>query len=263
MSRRASKNRRKEALRQTRRKFVRMSISIVLFALVAVAATLGYLKMTEVQYLPIRFVKVGGEFKYLKTDELKKILNQELNKSFFNVDIDAVHRAVKQVPWVDQVTVRRSWPDTLIVNIVEQVPLAKWNDGGYVNQRGEWFMAGHKKISEAWPTLEGPKGSEYLVSKEYLLVSNQLKKLGLRVKHLTVNHRRSWKLNLDNGLRLQLGRLQVKMRLQRFLNVYRQVIAEQLQKIESVDMRYTNGFAVQWKSEPNVLNNKKEAYSNA
>jgi len=261
VARRTNKNRKKEELREKRKKLVRISSFVLLFIVVGVLATFSYMKMTEINLLPIRFVKVDGEFKYLKSDKLKAILNKELNRSFFNVDIDEIQVAVKQISWVDQVTVRRSWPDTLIVDIMEQRPLARWSDGGYVNQRGEWFLAGEEIVDENWPVLNGPKGSEYFLSKEYLLMSNELEKLGLRVKAFTVNHRRSWKLDLDNGLSLQLGRLKVKTRLQRFLNVYRQVIAKQLQKIESVDMRYTNGFAVQWKTEPDMKNNK-EAKSN-
>ncbi|NOY65978.1 MAG: cell division protein FtsQ/DivIB [Gammaproteobacteria bacterium] len=262
MSKRINKNRRKEELRQGRRKVIRMFVAVLLFIAVGALGVVGYLKMADTDYLPIRFVKVNGDFKYLNAGELKKILNKELNKSFFNVDIDEIQMSVKQVPWVDQVVVHRSWPDTLVINIVEQRPLARWNDSGYVNLRGEWFLAEQKKTNGQWPVLEGPKGSEYFLSKEYLQVSNQLKKLGLSVKKLTVNHRRSWKLNLDNGLNIELGRMQVKLRLQRFLNVYRKVIAKQLQKIERVDMRYTNGFAVKWKAESDKSDNKKEVRNN-
>jgi len=261
--RQTKKNRLQEELRERRKKVVRLSVMLLVVVVAGVVLSLVYLEVSKSQYLPIRFVKVEGEFRYLKSERLEQLLNQELNKGFFNIDIDTIHAAVQQVPWVDSVTVRRKWPDTLMLNVVEQKPLARWSKGGYVNQRGEWFLASQEGDQGAWPVLEGPKGSEYLLSKEYLFVSNQLMKFKLGVKRLTVNHRRSWQLSLDNGLNLQLGRMQVQARLQRFLDVYKMVIAEQLQKIESVDMRYTNGFAVRWKSEPDSPVKKKGAHNNA
>jgi len=262
VARRTKKNQMQEELRARRKK--RVQLFSVMLAMVATGALLvfAYITIADKNYLPIRFVKVEGKFKYLQAEKLKQLLGQELNKGFFNVDIDGMQMSVKQVPWVDHVSVRRKWPDTLVLKIVEQKPLAKWSKGGYVNHRGEWFYAGDFENGQ-WPVLDGPKGSEYLLSKEYLLVSNQLAKLDLAVRRLTVNHRRSWNLRLENGLDLRLGRKQVQTRLQRFLNIYPQVVAGQLEKIERVDMRYTNGFAVQWKTESELLKNNKGAASNA
>ena len=71
--------------------------------------------------------------------------------------------------------------------------------------------------------------------------------LGLNVTRLQLSERRAWRMTLNDGLELRLGRDGVERRLQRFVEVYPGVLKQQLARIAAVDLRYTNGFAVQWK----------------
>ena len=83
--------------------------------------------------------------------------------------------------------------------------------------------------------------------KEYQAMQGMLEPLGLRISHLTMNERRAWSLYLNNGLQLRLGRNDAHLRLLRFVRVYAKVLKPQQDKIDSVDLRYTNGFAVRWR----------------
>lgn len=262
MVKRTRKNRLEDEVREQRRKVVKKTMVFGLLLLFAGAVAAGFMKLMESDTLPIRTVKIEGNFKYLDTGNLKKILEGQLSHNFFKIDIDAVQTVVKGLPWVDGVSVRRKWPDTLMVKIQEQRPLARWKNGGFINQRGERFLAVSEKIKNL-PELEGPEESVSKLARQYLLFSHQLEGLGLRPRRLTVTHRRSWQVSLDNGLEVQLGRLKVASRLRRFIKIYRKVISKQLKKIESVDMRYTNGFAIRWKPAHNLLNDRKGGLDNA
>jgi cell division protein FtsQ len=45
---------------------------------------------------------------------------------------------------------------------------------------------------------------------------------------------------------MELGRLQLEQRLQRFVRSWPMVLAHAAERISVIDLRYSNGFAVRW-----------------
>jgi cell division protein FtsQ len=95
---------------------------------------------------------------------------------------------------------------------------------------------------------------------QYHLFRAALASTGLGIAELVLDERRSWRLTLDNNLRLRLGRRQVQARLGRFGRVYHSFIKPQLGRIESVDLRYTNGFSVAWKEPSPERSDREHSY---
>ncbi len=58
-----------------------------------------------------------------------------------------------------------------------------------------------------------------------------------------MSQRRAWRVHLDDGMVLELGREQVASRLARFLAAYPRTLAPLNRRIDYVDLRYANGFA--------------------
>ena len=70
----------------------------------------------------------------------------------------------------------------------------------------------------------------------------------MRLTALSLDARGAWELRLDNGVTVRFGRRQVDERFERFLTVALHMICQRAADIAYVDMRYTNGFAVGWRS---------------
>ena len=198
--------------------------------------------------LPIDRVQVKGTFQYLVKSDLYAAIGELSNSGFFSVDVHAVKQAAESLAWVDRASVRRVWPNILQVEIIEQIPLAKWKDGRVVNRRGEMIDAENGSQLSALPLFSGPEGASKILAKRFQLISGQLSVLNLSVAALAINERRAWRVSLSNGLHLLLGRSANEMQIARFSEAYKTVLAEQLEKMQSVDLRYTNGFAVRWKT---------------
>jgi len=165
------------------------------------------------------------------------------------VDVRAVKQAAESLAWVDRASVRRVWPNVLQVEIIEQVPLAKWKDGRVVNRRGEVIDAEDGSQLNELPVFNGPEGSSEMLAKRFQLMSEQLTEVGVGIAALSINERRAWRVSLNNGLQLLLGRAANETQVTRFVNAYKTVLADRVEKIQSVDLRYTNGFAVSWRPE--------------
>lgn len=199
--------------------------------------------------LPIDRVQVKGAFQYLDKQDLYAAIGGLANSGFFSVDVRAVKQAAESLAWVDRASVRRVWPNILQVEIIEQVPLAKWKDGRVVNRRGEVIDVEDGSQLSTLPVFGGPEGSSEMLAKRFQLMSGQLTEVDLGITALSINERRAWHVSLNNGLQLLLGRTANEMQVARFVNAYKTVLADRVEKIRSVDLRYTNGFAVSWRLE--------------
>ena len=59
-----------------------------------------------------------------------------------------------------------------------------------------------------------------------------------------VTDRRAWRVKLDSGPVLELGRQDIEGRLARYLAVHERTVGTLNRRVDYVDLRYANGFAV-------------------
>jgi cell division protein FtsQ len=212
----------------------------------AIAASLYTLGLALDQ--PVRAVAVEGPFQRVSAVEVEKAVSASIKGGFLSVDLEHVRRAVQTIPWVDHASVQRRWPAGLKVIVEEQVAAARWGDSGLLNVRGELFMTGARHVPPELPRLDGPEGSEPQVANRYLAIQGRLVEAGLRLSAVRLDERGAWELDLASGVTVRLGRRQVDERLDRFLEAAVPLVTERASDIQYIDLRYTNGFAVGWKS---------------
>ncbi|MET0279581.1 MAG: cell division protein FtsQ/DivIB [Steroidobacteraceae bacterium] len=198
---------------------------------------------------PVERVAISGRFQRVQPLDVEKaVRGAAAGSGMVSVDLARIAASVEQIPWVDRASVARSWPSGLRVQVVEQVPVARWGETGLVNMRGEVFVQDSRHIPVELPQLVGPAGYEAQMTSRYLDVQQRLVEGGLRVTRLTLDERGAWEFSLDNGVQLRLGREHVDERFDRFLAAAAQVVTARATEIAYVDMRYANGFAVGWRS---------------
>jgi cell division protein FtsQ len=225
----------------------RRAISLTLL-FVALSVTTGFVGqwLLDPGNLPMRNVQIAGEFHQITPEHVRRGVSEAVSAGFFTTDVEAVRTAAQNLPWVDQAMVRRVWPDTVIIEVTEQVAAARWGDEALLNRRGELFSPHAESIPAHLPLLSGPEPLRRQVMEQYVGMASELARVGRAVARLSVNERRTWVLELDNGVELRLGREQTMARLQRFVRSYPRVIAPKLDRLQYVDLRYSNGFSVRW-----------------
>jgi cell division protein FtsQ len=222
----------------------RLGLGIVVLAALVVAGTLGLGALDQ----NVTQVSVTGRFQRVSPIEVEQAVKARVRDiGLVSVDLNAVQRAVEQLPWVDQATVERQWPNALKIQVTEQVAAARWGANGLLNTRGELFISEARHIPPELPRLSGPRGSEAEVARRYLAAQGQLIEAGMRLIAVRLDARGSWEFDLDSGITVRLGRRQVDERFVRFVQAGVGQIAAHASDISYIDMRYTNGFAIGWR----------------
>lgn len=219
---------------------------LIALSLVVLFVSVVYKEINLNEVLPVSSVKIEGEFNYLDKEQLRLQTMPVVNGGFFSIDLPAVRDALVNVPWVEDVSVRRQWPDGLLVRVIEKQPVVYWGKKAVLSSKGELFVP-QKKLELEMPQLNGPDGQHQTMLKELARMQAWLLDTGLYIDAMNLDARRSWTLQMSNGLELRLGRKQMHERLQRFASVYKNNLQAEKREIEHIDMRYTNGFAVAWK----------------
>ncbi|WMY96608.1 MAG: cell division protein FtsQ/DivIB [Arsenophonus sp.] len=213
----------------------------------------GYLLlnwMKDIHRLPISKLLITGERNYTNDDHIRQaILELEIPGTFMNIDINIMHNKIKKISWIKKVIVRKKWPNELKIDLVEHQPYAKWNDIFFINEEGIIFnfpklINSNKKFL----MLYGPEGSQQEILKMYRIMQNQLLEHNFIIKSLSMSTRRAWQLVLVNDIKLNIGKKDIKKRLNRFIKLYPLLKKVKNKRIEYVDLRYASDAAVGWKS---------------
>ncbi len=212
--------------------------------LVVTVIVTGFVWMMKPATLPIRQVHIEGKFLRLDTYRLQELVTDKVRGGFFNIDVAAIRNALVALPWVNDVSVHRVWPDGLRVIVNEQTAVVRWNETGLLNDQGHYFSPEKDTFPQDLPLLEGPEDAQELLLVRFNLLKQTY---GLSVVRLQLNERRAWKFELENGLSVVLGRKDFESRVERFVNVVIINLGEKSSQAREIDMRYTNGFAVRWK----------------
>lgn len=236
--------------RKTRKKNIfdwrlvgRWALGLCLFAVMGAGGLWSFVKLQDPGMLPFRVVRIDGQVIHMKRDRLEQSLGGLIRGNYFTLDVEALQRAAKRLPWVKHVTVRRVWPDTLRMWVQERTPLARWGKSRLISTGGVAFEPRPEEIPGGLPRLFGPEGTEKKVAAGYRNMQRQLSALGLGIERLRLNARQAWWVKLDNGLELHLGNRDTENRLQRFIRAYPRLIQDKAGRLTSVDLRYANGLA--------------------
>ena len=219
--------------------------ALLFLASAGVLAWLGSV-MQDPTTLPINKIHALGTFTMVNESMLREVVAKTVSGGYFNLNVDEVQKAVEALPWVYQANVSRVWPDTIAISVTEQTALASWAMGGMVNTQGTLFKPTEITRLLTLPVFDGPAGMERNMTEFYTMAKSIIDPLGLNIRQLSMDSRRAYRLTLNNGIVVLLGRENMQDRLKRFARVYKKVLANRAQDIARVDTRYSNGLAIGW-----------------
>jgi cell division protein FtsQ len=228
------------------------SVLFVAFGLL-LAAALGWWALRHPLFA-VGGIVVQGDVSHNSQSTLRANVAPRLAGNFFTVDLQRAREAFEAVPWVRQATVRRQFPNKLRVELQEHEAEAFWgaeSESRLVNTFGEVFEANPGDVEEdGMPRLVGPEGTAAQVLALYRGVRPLLEKLDLGLEQVVLTGRGGWRLHLDSGATVELGRgtvEEVMARSQRFAQTLTQVTSKYGRRPEALvtaDLRHADGYAL-------------------
>ena len=208
---------------------------------------------------PIERVSISGELSHVTADYLREQLAPLVrDETWLSADLPALRARAREIGWLAEVRVAREWPYALTFELVEQVPVARWNDDYLLNPEGEPFAFGPVSPPGDLPDLAGPadSGAEVLAYHERLV--SHFEVLGLAITQVRLEPRGAWRFQLDDGVWVMLGRNDRQARLARLAAAWQRELGTRASHIRYIDLRYPNGVAVAWHGETEVEEENRE-----
>lgn len=205
---------------------------------------------------PLSHIVVTGNRQLTTNQDIQTVIAQiETLGTFITQDVQIVQKFIEQLPWIKQVSIRKQWPSTLKIHLVEHIPVAYWNDNLVISREGIVFKM-FKNCEDNddchninIPTLYGPSDKVKDVLYNYIIFKEILKSNIFCIRSIRIDSCYSWQLVLENNICLRLGRNNMIERLLYFIKIYPMLLQKMYEcnkYIDYVDLRYRSGFAVKW-----------------
>lgn len=232
-------------------------ISFFVFVLLIYTLQDGFFKLkhwlTDEKSLPLTGLVLTGDRQHVTENVVRAVLAKQKDRlNFFTLQISDIQKQLEDKPWVYSASIRKHWPDTLKIHIVEQTIVASWNGKALLNRFGEIINVIPSE-QDNFIALSGDDKQSEEVLNTYLQLNQLLEPSHYRIAALFSDKRNATELVLKNGISLNLGKEQKLERIQMFLNAFPRIAQKyDINTIEYVDLRYDTGLAIGWKD-----NNKK------
>jgi cell division protein FtsQ len=231
---------------------------VVLVLFIAAMASMAWVSLGIVakDRWPIRWLEINGNFQRVSAEQLRAGLTPLISSSFFAIDLQDLRDAADRISWVSDVKVQKKWPDTVMVEVDEYQPFAHWNSGQLISSKGEAFSVPEADGLQGLPWLRGPENRLGQMLDGWTRFNDELVAAGLEIQQLNLDQRGAWSLVLTNGTTVHLGREAAHERLQRLMSSWDVLLQDRTVSPIDVDLRYTNGFAVNWPQQSDELARK-------
>jgi cell division protein FtsQ len=236
----------------------RLAALCVVLALLVIGAAASS-RLAQQPKFQLKRIDVRGDLRHVTAASVRATLAGRLRGNYFTMRLDDTRRLFETVPWVTQASVRRVWPDRLIVTLTEYRALGVWEDGRLLSDRGELFVANpdEAEIYGQLPEFSGPFSAAKEAARRYYELSAQFAALSLSIAAIDISDRKAWSLRLApdlrddakdrSDIRVELGRdraaIPLGERVAQVVAAYPFVVAQLGGPPARIDARYANGLA--------------------
>ena len=251
----------------------RLLAGIALAALIGLGAC-GWLAIDR----QVLVVKVEGQLEEAEAAQIRRRIGRLLRGRLLTMDVAELRERVLELSWPEEVSVRKVWPDTVVVRVARRTVAARWAEAGYLTPAAEIVSTPNTSLDI--PTFDCALSSPKEAMAMYRYLKGMVQGTGLVIDRVVENEIGEWQLTFsapaigrsdeisamvattgytsgtkDGGgsvdvqgdLTLMLGADSLGERMRRFLVAWPRLPGNRAGAIDYIDLRYANGMAVRWR----------------
>jgi len=153
-----------------------------------------------------------------------------------------------QSTWPGEVSVRKLWPDTIIVRVARRDVVGRWADTGYLTPRGDILATADGPTDV--PVFDCALSSPGEAADIFKFLQEMAGASGMSISRVTENAIGEWQLGFSvpgADPTVMLGAERLPQRMRRFLAAWAGLLGQHAAAVDYVDLRYENGSAVRWR----------------
>lgn len=197
---------------------------------------------------PIKQVIIEGVYWQVPQEDLEAIIAPYVKQGYFLANLFSLQRTLHNIAWIETASVSRQWPGSIVVSLLQKNAVATLNNQILVTESGEIFSPPSNSFPPDLPVLLGPKEKAKEILNKYQVFTSAADSVNLSVTQVELSAEGNWSVKLNNKIVVMLGDEDILAKFKRFTKVYEQVFVPQHREPSYVDMRYSHGMAVNWKS---------------
>jgi cell division protein FtsQ len=203
----------------------------------------------DLRHIELRAADADG-LRHVSANAVRAAAVGRLSGNFFTMRLEEARRVFESVPWVAAVSLRRAWPDRLVVTLTEHRAIAVWDDGRLLADSGQLFVANvaEAEVYGPLPQVDAPPRFSNEVSRRLPQFAAWAASLGMALEAIELSDRASWTLRTESGVAIEVGRDDPPGRLDERLALiathYPAMAAHAGAELLRIDARYPKGFAV-------------------
>lgn len=225
---------------------VEMRELLKLFTVAGLVIAALYL-VSLLERVSIRSIVINSSLQHVDRDDLRAVVSSYSKEGFFTIDLAAFEKDLEALPWVFSTTIKRRWPHQLTIVIEEQKPVFRWQQSALLNQRYQVFEVTEAAQFEQLVTLSGSSERSVHLANFYRDYADSFAQLDLAIHAVHEDSRYDKRVKLANGIVLKLSRQGYLKQIGIAHSALRLFPLKERAMIAEMDLRHSNGFAVQWK----------------
>lgn len=208
---------------------------------VAALLITGVWTLINRMHLTVTQVNFDQVLLYEDNQTFQQYLKALQGRDLIRDDLKIIKADIESLPWIATASVRFEWPGALNVSVVEERPIAIWNQNQLISQTGKLFAP--DKTLFALASLSGPENTHELVIERYIGFNTAMISVGQSIQELKLSVSGSWQMTTEQGTEIKLGSDEVQKRFERVLAVLAN-LQQQAVQLDYLDARYPNGVAL-------------------
>lgn len=213
-----------------------------LFTTLSVVMSVFCILYCIVHYLfTVNKIVINGNLQHVTPVQLSYIAHNKLYGTFFTLNIEGLKSEFQELPWIRQVTLQRSFPHTIIVNIQEYHAVARIGDEDLLADDGQIFDGADDDVN--LPVLYVDSGSATDAYSKYLQVQQVMAKHNDKVTQVWIDNPRIIKFATAKNLTVTICDQDIRNKLN-LLDVYVDKLYAINNNLSSINMCYKDAVAI-------------------